>query len=147
MFDEALCEQGRNFGNKIWNAYRLVNGWSADGNAAQDENNRLAVAWFRQTLGVALRQIADDFGCYRISEAFKTTYKLFWDDFSGLYLEMVKPAYGQPIDAPTFEATRTFFDSLMRVLHPFMPFVTEEIWQDLAPVSYTHLTLPTNREV
>ena len=84
MFDEALCEQGRNFGNKIWNAYRLVNGWSADGNAAQDENNRLAVAWFRQTLGVALRQIADDFGCYRISEAFKTTYKLFWDDFSGL---------------------------------------------------------------
>ena len=133
MFDEALCEQGRNFGNKIWNAYRLVNGWSADGNAAQDENNRLAVEWFRQTLGVALRQIADDFGCYRISEAFKTAYKLFWDDFSGLYLEMVKPAYGQPIDAPTFEATRTFFDSLMRVLHPFMPFVTEEIWQDLAP--------------
>ena len=133
MFDEALCEQGRNFGNKIWNAYRLVNGWSADGKAAQDENNRLAVAWFRQTLGVALRQIADDFGCYRISEAFKTAYKLFWDDFSGLYLEMVKPAYGQPIDAPTFEATRTFFDSLMRVLHPFMPFVTEEIWQDLAP--------------
>ena len=133
MFDEALCEQGRNFGNKIWNAYRLVNGWSADGKAAQDENNRLAVEWFRQTLGVALRQIADDFGCYRISEAFKTAYKLFWDDFSGLYLEMVKPAYGQPIDAPTFEATRTFFDSLMRVLHPFMPFVTEEIWQDLAP--------------
>ena len=133
MFDEALCEQGRNFGNKIWNAYRLVNGWSADGNAAQDENNRLAVEWFRQTLGVALRQIADDFGSYRISEAFKTAYKLFWDDFSGLYLEMVKPAYGQPIDAPTFEATRTFFDSLMRVLHPFMPFVTEEIWQDLAP--------------
>ena len=133
MFDEALCEQGRNFGNKIWNAYRLVNGWSADGNAAQDENNRLTVEWFRQTLGVALRQIADDFGCYRISEAFKTAYKLFWDDFSGLYLEMVKPAYGQPIDAPTFEATRTFFDSLMRVLHPFMPFVTEEIWQDLAP--------------
>ena len=133
MFDEALCEQGRNFGNKIWNAYRLVNGWSADGNAAQDENNRLAVEWFRQTLGVALRQIADDFGCYRISEAFKTAYKLFWDDFSGLYLEMVKPAYGQPIDAPTVEATRTLFDSLMRVLHPFMPFVTEEIWQDLAP--------------
>ena len=133
MFDEALCEQGRNFGNKIWNAYRLVNGWSADGTAAQDENNRLAVEWFRQTLGVALREIADDFGSYRISEAFKAAYKLFWDDFSGLYLEMVKPAYGQPIDAPTFEATRTFFDSLMRVLHPFMPFVTEEIWQDLAP--------------
>lgn len=133
MFDEALCEQGRNFGNKIWNAYRLVNGWSVNGKAAQDENNRLAVEWFRQTLGLALRQIEEDFKTYRISEAFKVAYKLFWDDFSGLYLEMVKPAYGQPIDAATFDATRTFFDELMRVLHPFMPFVTEEIWQDLAP--------------
>ena len=135
MFDEALCEQGRNFGNKIWNAYRLVNGWSADDKAAQDENNRLAVEWFRQTLGRALREIDEDFKSYRISEAFKVAYKLFWDDFSGLYLEMVKPAYGQPIDATTFDATRSFFDELMRVLHPFMPFVTEEIWQDLAPRS------------
>ena len=135
MFDEALCEQGRNFGNKIWNAYRLVNGWSADDKAAQDENNRLAVEWFRQTLGRALREIDEDFRSYRISEAFKVAYKLFWDDFSGLYLEMVKPAYGQPIDATTFDATRSFFDELMRVLHPFMPFVTEEIWQDLAPRS------------
>ena len=133
MFDEALCEQGRNFGNKIWNAYRLVNGWSADDKAAQDDNDRLAVEWFRQTLGRALRQIDEDFRSYRISEAFMTAYKLFWDDFSGLYLEMVKPAYGQPVDAETFAATCGFFDELMRVLHPFMPFVTEEIWQDLAP--------------
>ena len=118
MFDEALCEQGRNFGNKIWNAYRLVNGWSADDKAAQDDNDRLAVEWFRQTLGRALRQIDEDFRSYRISEAFMTAYKLFWDDFSGLYLEMVKPAYGQPVDAETFAATCGFFDELMRVLHP-----------------------------
>ena len=133
MFDEALCEQGRNFGNKIWNAYRLLNGWAVDAAAAQSENNRLAVAWFEQALGRSLRQIAEDFKSYRISEAFKEAYRLFWDDFSGLYLEMVKPAYGQPIDAPTLEATKGWFDALMRILHPFMPFVTEEIWQDLAP--------------
>ena len=99
MFDEALCEQGRNFGNKIWNAYRLLNGWAVDAAAAQSENNRLAVAWFGQALGRSLRQIAEDFKSYRISEAFKEAYRLFWDDFSGLYLEMAKPAYGQPIDA------------------------------------------------
>ena len=133
MFDEALCEQGRNFGNKIWNAYRLLNGWAVDAAAAQSENNRLAVAWFGQALGRSLRQIAEDFKSYRISEAFKEAYRLFWDDFSGLYLEMAKPAYGQPIDAPTMEATKGYFDALIRVLHPFMPFVTEEIWQDLAP--------------
>jgi len=133
MFDEALCEQGRNFGNKIWNAYRLVDGWTVDSAAVQSENDRLAVAWFEQALGLSLRQIADDFKTYRISEAFKEVYRLFWDDFSGLYLEMVKPAYGRPTDAATMAATRGFFDALMRVLHPFMPFVTEEIWQDLAP--------------
>ena len=133
MFDEALCEQGRNFGNKIWNAYRLVNGWQVDTAAVQGENNRMAVKWFEQALGRSLRQIAEDFKSYRISEAFKEAYRLFWDDFSGLYLEMVKPAYGQPIDAPTMEATKGWFDALMRVLHPFMPFVTEEIWQALAP--------------
>jgi len=91
------------------------------------------VAWFGQALDRSLRQIAEDFKSYRISEAFKEAYRLFWDDFSGLYLEMAKPAYGQPIDAPTMEATKGYFDALMRVLHPFMPFVTEEIWQDLAP--------------
>jgi len=133
MFDEALCEQGRNFGNKIWNAYRLVGGWQVDAAAAQSENDRLAAAWFGQALARSLRQIAEEFANYRISEAFKEAYRLFWDDFSGLYLEMVKPAYGQPTDPATMAATRGFFDALMRVLHPFMPFVTEEIWQDLAP--------------
>ena len=132
MFDEALCEQGRNFGNKIWNAYRLVNGWQT-ADAAQSENNRLAVAWFEQALGRTLREVEADFRQYRISEAFKAFYTLVWDEFSGLYLEIVKPAFGQPIDRATFEATRSFFDRLMRMLHPFMPFVTEEIWQDLAP--------------
>ena len=133
MFDEALCEQGRNFGNKIWNAYRLVNGWSVDTAAPQSENNRLAVAWFGEALSRSLRQIDEDFRSYRISEAFKEVYRLFWDDFSSLYLEMVKPAFGQPIDDATLQATKGYFDALMRVLHPFMPFVTEEIWQALAP--------------
>ena len=133
MFDEALCEQGRNFGNKIWNAFRLVNGWSVDPAAQQCENNRLAVAWFEQALARSLRQIDEDFKTYRISEAFKEVYRLFWDDFSSLYLEMVKPAYGQPVDAATLDATKGYFDALMRVLHPFMPFVTEEIWQAIAP--------------
>ena len=133
MFDEALCEQGRNFGNKIWNAFRLVNGWSVDPAAQQCENNRLAVAWFEQALARSLRQIDEDFKTYRISEAFKEVYRLFWDDFSSLYLEMVKPAFGQPVDAATLDATKGYFDALMRMLHPFMPFVTEEIWQALAP--------------
>ena len=133
MFDEALCEQGRNFGNKIWNAYRLLNGWSVDKALAQSENNRLSVEWFEQRFSQVLREIDADFTSYRISEAAMSAYKLFWDDFSGMYLEMVKPAYEQPIDGATMEATRTFFDKMMRLLHPFMPFVTEEIWQDLEP--------------
>ena len=133
MFDEALCEQGRNFGNKIWNAYRLVNGWRVDAATAQSENDRLAVAWFEQALGRSLRQIADDFAAYRISEAFKEAYRLFWDDFSGLYLEMVKPAYGTPIDALTYEKALGYFDTLLRLLPPFMPFITEELWQHLQP--------------
>ena len=133
MFDEALCEQGRNFGNKIWNAYRLINGWTVDSALPQSENNRLAIEWFRQTLSKAIRQMEADFASYRISEVFMNLYKLFWDDFSGWYLEMIKPAYQAPIDAETLAATRGFFDDLLRLLHPFMPFVTEEIWQDLAP--------------
>ena len=133
MFDEALCEQGRNFGNKIWNAYRLINGWTVDNALPQSENNRLAIEWFRQTLSKAIRQMEADFASYRISEVFMNLYKLFWDDFSGWYLEMIKPAYQAPIDAETLAATRGFFDDLLRLLHPFMPFVTEEIWQDLAP--------------
>ena len=132
MFDEALCEQGRNFGNKIWNAYRLINGWEVK-DMAQSECNRLAVEWFHETLSRTLREVEADFSQYRISEACMTLYKLFWDEFSGMYLEMVKPAYGEPIDATTLAATKSFFDALMRMLHPFMPFITEEIWQDLAP--------------
>ena len=133
MFDEALCEQGRNFGNKIWNAYRLVNGWSVDAQLAQSDNDRLAAEWFGHTLAEAVAEIDECFASYRISEAFMRIYKLFWDDFSGWYLEMVKPAYGSPTDAATMEVTRRYFDLLMRLIHPFMPFVTEEIWQDLAP--------------
>ncbi|MBQ8581746.1 MAG: valine--tRNA ligase [Alistipes sp.] len=132
MFDEALCEQGRNFGNKIWNAYRLLNGWEVK-EQEQPACNRMAVAWFNEKLSETLREVEADFRQYRISEACMTLYKLFWDEFSGMYLEMVKPAFGQPIDATTMEATKRFFDALMRMLHPFMPFITEEIWQDLAP--------------
>ena len=133
MFDEALCEQGRNFGNKIWNAYRLINGWTVDVTLTQSDNNALAVEWFRNAFAKALAEIEDNFSSYRISEAFMRIYKLFWDDFSGWYLEMVKPAYGSPADRKTIDATRHYFDMLMRLIHPFMPFVTEEIWQDLAP--------------
>ena len=133
MFDEALCEQGRNFGNKIWNAYRLINGWTVDETLAQSDNNALAVEWFRNAFAKALAEIEDNFSSYRISEAFMRIYKLFWDDFSGWYLEMVKPAYGSPADRKTIDATRHYFDMLMRLIHPFMPFVTEEIWQDLTP--------------
>ncbi len=133
MFDEALCEQGRNFGNKIWNAYRLVCGWQTDAAAPQSDNDRLAVAWFAEAWNRTLSEVEADFAQYRISEAFMAIYKLFWDDFSGWYLEMVKPAYGTPTSGRTMEATRAFFDNLLRLIHPFMPFVTEEIWQDLAP--------------
>ena len=133
MFDEALCEQGRNFGNKIWNAYRLINGWTVDETLTQSDNNALAVKWFRNAFAKAIAEIEDNFSSYRISEAFMRIYKLFWDDFSGWYLEMVKPAYGSPADRKTIDATRHYFDMLMRLIHPFMPFVTEEIWQDLAP--------------
>lgn len=132
LFDDSLCEQGRNFGNKIWNAYRLVNGWPADDSLAQGDNNRIAVEWFRAMLNRTLGQIEENFANYRISEALMLVYRLFWDEFSGWYLEMVKPAYGQPVDRATFDATREFFDKLLRILHPFMPFITEEIWQHMA---------------
>ena len=131
MFDEALCEQGRNFGNKIWNAYRLINGWDYSDLMPQSKNNATAVLWFKNTLSKAIAEIDEMFASYRISEAFMRIYKLFWDEFSGWYLEIVKPAYQKPIDRATLEQTREFFDQLMRLIHPFMPFVTEEIWQDL----------------
>ena len=132
MFDNALCEQGRNFGNKIWNAYRLINGWQVDENLAQSDCSKQAVAWFTNRFNAALAEIEDNFTNYRISEALMVAYKLFWDDFSGWYLEMIKPAYGSPCDAATMAATKKMFEELMLLLHPFMPFVTEEIWQDLA---------------
>ena len=132
MFDNALCEQGRNFGNKIWNAYRLINGWQVDESLAQSECSQQAVAWFTNRLNAALAEIEENFKNYRISEALMVAYKLFWDDFSGWYLEMIKPAYGSPCDAATMAATKQIFEQLMLLLHPFMPFLTEEIWQDLA---------------
>ena len=132
MFDNALCEQGRNFGNKIWNAYRLINGWQVDESLAQSDCSKQAVAWFTNRFNAALVEIEENFKNYRISEALMVAYKLFWDDFSGWYLEMIKPAYGSPCDAATMAATKQMFEQLMLVLHPFMPFVTEEIWQDLA---------------
>ncbi|MDE6779603.1 MAG: valine--tRNA ligase [Alistipes sp.] len=133
MFDEALCEQGRNFGNKIWNAYRLLCGWQVDASLAQSDCNRLAGEWFSAVLDRTVAEVEADFEAYRISEAFMKVYKLFWDDFSGWYLEMIKPAYQAPTDAETMRTAKRFFDTLLRMVHPFMPFVTEEIWQDLAP--------------
>ena len=132
MFDNALCEQGRNFGNKIWNAYRLINGWQVDESLAQSECSKQAVDWFTNRFNAALAEIEENFNNYRISEALMVAYKLFWDDFSGWYLEMIKPAYLSPCDAATMAATKQIFEQLMLLLHPFMPFVTEEIWQDLA---------------
>ena len=133
MFDEALCEQGRNFGNKIWNAYRLINMWEIDERLEQSEACREAIEWFDEVLRERIARIESDMAQYRISEAFTELYRLFWDDFSGWYLEMVKPAYQQPADAKTIARTKYYFDMLLRLLHPFMPFITEEIWQDLKP--------------
>lgn len=132
LFDEALCEQGRNFCNKIWNAFRLVQGWQVDEQAAQPETARLAVAWFDAKLRQSAAEVADLYGKYRLSEALMEVYHLFWDEFSGWFLEMVKPAYGQPIDAATYQVVLTAFDHLLHLLHPFMPFITEELWQHLA---------------
>ena len=131
LYDDSLCEQGRNFNNKIWNAFRLVKGWEvADGE--QPEYAKIAVKWFNAVLNKTLAEVDDLFGKFRLSEALMAVYKLFWDEFSSWYLEMVKPAYGQPIDRATYEATLGFFDTLLRLLHPFMPFITEELWQHIA---------------
>ena len=132
MFDDSLCEQGRNFGNKIWNAYKLVCGWSVDAAREQSECNRLSIEWFEQRLAAAQMQIEKDFAAYRISDALLIAYRLFWDEFSGWLLEMVKPAYGDAIDECTLKAVKSIFERLMQMLHPFMPFLTEEIWQDIA---------------
>ncbi len=131
MFDERLCEQGRNFCNKIWNAFRLLQGWQVSSEAKQDEVSRLAVEWFGNRLSAAIEEINDLFEKFRLNEALMVVYRLFWDEFSSWYLEMVKPAYGQPIDPETMQATRAYFDDLLRLLHPFMPFITEELWQHM----------------
>ena len=130
LFDEALCEQGRNFNNKIWNAFRLVKGWQV-ADIAQPEYAKLATEWFDSMLAKTAEEVNDLFGKYRLSEALMAVYKLFWDEFSSWYLEMVKPAYGQPIDKATYEKTLTFFETLLKLLHPFMPFITEELWQHI----------------
>ncbi|WP_455637734.1 valine--tRNA ligase [Parabacteroides sp.] len=132
-FDEALCEQGRNFNNKIWNAFRLIKGWTVDDTIAQPEASATAVKWFKMQLDKTIAEVNDSFDKYRLSEAMMAVYKLFWDEFSSWYLEMIKPGYQQPIDKATYEATLGFFDALLRLLHPFMPFITEELWQALEP--------------
>lgn len=131
LFDEALCEQGRNFNNKIWNAFRLIKGWqTADGE--QPVTCQTATRWFEAKLKTANEELADLYSKYRLSEALMVVYRLFWDDFSASYLEMIKPAYGQPIDNKTFKETLQFFETLLKMLHPFMPFITEEIWQNIS---------------
>ena len=132
-FDEALCEQGRNFNNKIWNAFRLIKGWTVDDTIAQPEASATAVKWFKMQLDKTIAEVDDLFSKYRLSEAMMMIYKLFWDEFSSWYLEMIKPGYQLPIDKATYDATLGFFDALLRLLHPFMPFITEELWQALEP--------------
>ena len=131
LYDDALCEQGRNFNNKIWNAFRLVKGWNVDESLEQPQTAQIAVQWFDAQLSRTLAEVKDLFGKYRLSEALMAVYRLFWDEFSSWYLEMIKPGYQQPIDRATYDATLTYFDALLRMLHPFMPFITEELWQHL----------------
>lgn len=130
LFDESLCEQGRNFNNKIWNAFRLVKGWET-ADIEQPKSAEIAVKWFDAKLKEVNEEMQKQFKDYRISEALMTVYKLFWDEFSSWYLEMVKPAYGEPIDQKSYDATLRFFDALLKMLHPFMPFITEELWQHI----------------
>jgi len=132
MYDDKLCEQGRNFCNKIWNAFRLVKGWDIDENLEQPEVAATAVKWFESKMNTTLAEVKDLFAKFRLNEALMAVYRLFWDEFSSWYLEMVKPAYQKPIDAKTYNSTIKYFDSLLRMLHPFMPFITEELWQHIA---------------
>jgi valyl-tRNA synthetase len=130
-FDPALCEQGRNFSNKVWNALRLTSGWKIDENLEQSESNQLGIEWFEARFNKSAIEINSYFDKYRLSDSLMAIYKLVWDDFCSWYLEIVKPAYQQPIDRATYESTITFFENLMKLLHPFMPFLTEEIWHML----------------
>ena len=131
LFDDALCEQGRNFNNKIWNAFRLIKGWEVSSEVAVPEAAELAMRWFDSKQNAVAAEVADLFGKYRLSEALMAVYKLFWDEFSSWYLEMIKPAYGQPINKKVYDTTIGFFDNLLHLLHPFMPFITEELWQHI----------------
>ena len=132
LYDDALCEQGRNFCNKIWNAFRLVKGWQVSDEVEQPAHSRVAVEWFKATLDATLAEVKDHFSKFRLNDALMAIYRLFWEEFSAWYLEVVKPGYQQPIDRATLDATLGYFDALLRLLHPFMPFITEELWQHLA---------------
>lgn len=133
LYDEKLVEQGRNFTNKIWNAFRLVKGWQVDSSLKQPEENKVATAWFEAKFNQSLNELNDHFARFRMSDALLTVYKLIWDDFCSWYLEMVKPEFGKPMDSKTFHQTVSLFESVLQVLHPFMPFITEELWNELQP--------------
>src|SRR6185436_19314900 len=131
LFDEKLCEQGRNFANKIWNAFRLVNGWEVAA-ISQPAENKVAVDWFQSRFQEALAEVEDHFTKFRVSDALHTVYKLIWDDFCSWYLEIIKPEFGKPIDKETYAGTIRHFENVLKVLHPFMPFLTEELWHALS---------------
>ena len=132
LYDDSLPEQGRNFANKIWNAFRLVKSWEVDEKIEQPDSSEIAVKWMEEVLKRSIHEIDLNFRKFRISEALMITYKLFWDEFSGWYLEIIKPEYQKPVDRTTFNATIAIFEKLLKLIHPFMPFITEEIWQLLA---------------
>ncbi|HEY8937549.1 MAG TPA: class I tRNA ligase family protein, partial [Cyclobacteriaceae bacterium] len=131
LYDDKLVEQGRNFANKIWNAFRLVKGWSIDGSLSVPQENKVAIEWFESKLNQSLAEIEDHFSKFRISDALHSVYKLIWDDFCSWYLEMIKPEFGKPIDEATYNKTINFFETILKVSHPFMPFITEELWHEL----------------
>ncbi|MCQ2136131.1 MAG: class I tRNA ligase family protein, partial [Bacteroidales bacterium] len=133
LYDESQVEQGRNFAGKIWNAFRLINGWNVDAAAAQKPSSAVAVKWFDNLLSQAVVTVNDHFAKFRISDALMTVYKLFWDDFCAVYLEAIKPSFGEGIDQATLDSTKSFFEALLKMIHPIMPFITEELWQNLAP--------------
>ncbi|MDE6448748.1 MAG: class I tRNA ligase family protein, partial [Muribaculaceae bacterium] len=130
MFDDKLCAQGRNFCNKIWTAFRLIDGWQVIDAPSRPEA-KTAIKWFAEKLSPTINEVNDSKEKFRVSEALMAIYKLFWDEFSSWYLEMIKPAYGAPVESETLKATKSFFDALLRLLHPFMPFITEELWQHI----------------
>lgn len=144
LFEEELCGQGRNFSNKIWNAYRLVKGWEVSTEIDQPKSAKVAIDWYRSKFNSVLGEIENSFDKYRISEALMSIYKLIWDDFSSWFLEIVKPAYEQPIDADTLASTLQFFEDNLKILHPYMPFITEELWQDITERSTKEALIISN---